>query len=52
MALTGPYGGKWQIREVEVYVGRFNSDFTAIESWWRVTNNDRADYFPDVWVSP
>jgi hypothetical protein len=52
MALTGPYGGQWQIREVEVYVGRFNSDFTAIESWWRVTNNDRADYFPDVWVSP
>jgi hypothetical protein len=52
IALTGPYGGKWQIREVEVYVGRFNSDFTAIESWWRVTNNDRADYYPDVWLSP
>jgi hypothetical protein len=52
IALTGPYGGNRQIREVEVYVGRFNSDFTAIESWWRVTNNDRADYYPDVWVSP
>ena len=59
MAMTGPYkvgtganriaGGG---REVEIYVGRFNDNYTAIESWWRVTNNDRGDFFPDVWVSP
>jgi hypothetical protein len=59
MAMTGPYkvgtganriaGGG---REVEIYVGRFNTNYSAIESWWRVTNNDRADFFPDVWVSP
>ncbi|MEW6332998.1 MAG: fibronectin type III domain-containing protein [Thermodesulfobacteriota bacterium] len=59
MAMTGPYkvgtgtnrilaGG----REVEIYVGRFNAGITAIESWWRVTNNDRGDFFPDVWVAP
>jgi hypothetical protein len=55
MAMTGPYinkGGIWYSRGIEVYVGRFNADFTAIESWWQVTNNDRADYFPDVWLSP
>lgn len=59
MAMTGPYkegtganriagGGA----AVEIYVGRFNADFTAIESWWRVTNNSRGDFFPDVWLSP
>jgi fibronectin type 3 domain-containing protein len=59
MAMTGPYkvgtgtnliagGGP----EVEIYVGRFNSDFTAIENWWKVTSNNQADFFPDVWLSP
>jgi hypothetical protein len=59
MAMTGPYkvgsgtnriagGGK----EVEIYIGRFNADLTAIESWWQATKNDRADFFPDVWVAP
>jgi hypothetical protein len=59
MAMTGPYKVGWggnRIggggREVEIYVGRFNADFTAIESWWRATKNDRADFFPDVWVAP
>ena len=59
MAMTGPYkvgtgvsritgGGK----EVEIYIGRFNANYTAIESWSRVTHNDRGDFFPDVWLSP
>jgi fibronectin type 3 domain-containing protein len=59
MAMTGPYkvdSGANRIagggREVEIYVGRFNANYTAIESWWRVTNNDRGDFFPDVWLSP
>jgi hypothetical protein len=59
MAMTGPYkvgsGGNRIAgggREVEIYVGRFNADFTAIESWWQATRNDRADFFPDVWVAP
>jgi hypothetical protein len=54
IAMTGPYmigiGGGGQ--GVEIHVGRFNADFTAIDSWRRVTNNDRADFFPDVWVAP
>jgi hypothetical protein len=59
MAMTGPYKVGWggnRIggggRGVEVYIGRFNADFTAIESWWQATRNDRADFFPDVWVVP
>jgi len=59
MAMTGPYkvgSGANRIagggREVEIYVGRFNANYTAIESWWRVTNNDRGDFFPDIWLSP
>ena len=59
MAMTGPYkvgSGANRIagggREVEIYVGRFNADFTAIESWWQATKNDRGDFFPDVWVAP
>jgi hypothetical protein len=59
MAMNGPYkvgfggnriGGGG--RGVEIYVGRFNADFTAIDSWWQVTRNDRGDFFPDVWVAP
>jgi hypothetical protein len=59
MSMTGPYkvgtganliagGGSG----VEIYVGRFNSDFNAVESWWQITHNNYADFFPDVWVSP
>ena len=59
MAMTGPYkvgSGANRIagggREVEIYLGRFNADFTKIESWWQATKNDRGDFFPDVWVAP
>lgn len=51
MAMTGPYKVK-SGPEVEIFVGLFNSGFSAVESWWRVTDNDFADFFPDVWVSP
>jgi len=59
MAMTGPYkvgSGTNRIDgggpEVEIYIGRFNENFTAIESWQRVTNNNLGDFFPDVWISP
>ena len=58
MVMTGPYkvgSGANRIagggREVEIFIGRFNADLTAIESWWQATNNDRGDFFPDVWVA-
>ena len=59
MAMTGPYkvgSGANRVsgggREVEIHIGRFNADYTAIESWWQATRNDRGDFFPDVWVAP
>lgn len=58
MVMTGPYrirqGGN-NIRGggagVEVYAGRFNSDFTGIEAWFEVSSNQRADFYPDLWVA-
>jgi len=59
IVMTGPYkvgAGPNRIagggREVEIYIGRFNPAYTAIESWGRATFNDRGDFYPDVWVSP
>jgi hypothetical protein len=57
-AITGPYnlGGDNQVRgggpQVEVYLGRFSGDFSRVEAWARVTNNARADAYPDVWIDP
>lgn len=56
LTLTGPYnqGGENQVKsggkQVEVYVGRFSPDFTAVEAWARVTNNGGGDSHPDVWM--
>jgi hypothetical protein len=58
MTMTGPYvhgeggnkiggGGK----EVEIYLGKFSPNLTSVDSWVRVTNNDHADFFPDVWLA-
>lgn len=57
MVMTGPYrigGGENRIRAggpgVEIYVGRFSSDYRCIERWGRVTFNAAADFYPDLWV--
>lgn len=57
MAMSGPYrvgGGGNRIRGggegVEIYVGRFGGNYDAISDWCRVTDNKKADFFPDVWV--
>ncbi len=55
LALTSPYfleegSGIVGSDEVEVVVGRFNSDYNAVEAWVTVTDNSRGDYFPDLWV--
>jgi hypothetical protein len=59
MTMTGPYAvgsGENRIRGggegVEVYVGRFSPALTSIERWARLTQNNRADFYPDVWVDP
>ncbi|MEI6536369.1 MAG: LamG-like jellyroll fold domain-containing protein, partial [Verrucomicrobiaceae bacterium] len=52
ICMTGPYGR--QIKRggtgVEIYLGRFEPEFHAIEKWVQVTRNDRGDFFPDVWI--
>ncbi len=55
--ITGPYekgeednklsaGGE----RVEVYVGRFDSMAKKVVSWLQVTQNRRADFYPDLWI--
>lgn len=56
MAMSGPYdqGGANQVRsggaQSEIWIGRFDDDYTAIEAWARVTSNARGDAYPDVWM--
>ena len=59
-AMTGPYkiqlpgkggnaihgGGD----DVEIYVGAFNEPFTDVKAWFQLTQNNRGDFFPDVWI--
>ena len=59
LTMTGPYtvGTKAnKIRDggpqVEIYLGRFAADFTAVEQWVKVTDNRHADFSPDAWIDP
>lgn len=55
--ITGPYekgdggnriGGGGE--KVEIHVGRLDEKARSVESWIQVTNNSRADFYPDLWV--
>jgi len=55
--LTGPYvegGGSNRIRAggrgVEVYVGRFTAAMDGVDAWARITDNESADFYPDLWI--
>ncbi len=58
MVMTGPYtireGGN-NIRGggagIEIYAGKFNASYTEMDSWFQVSNNQRADFYPDMWVA-
>lgn len=56
-AMTGPYNVKGQFNvisgggpQVEVYLGRFSSDWQSVEAWHQLTDNARGDFYPDVWI--
>ncbi|MEO2004879.1 MAG: PKD domain-containing protein [Candidatus Poribacteria bacterium] len=49
MTMTGPTMGKAQ---AELYIGRFNDSFTAVDGWVRITDNDTADMEGDAWIEP
>jgi hypothetical protein len=58
LTMTGPYvegeGGNKITgggQKVEVYVGKFSPDLKSVEGWFQVTHNDRADFYPDVWIA-
>ncbi len=59
LTITGPYtvgtasnkirgGGE----QVEIHLGRFSADFTTVEAWVKVSDNRRADFYPDAWIDP
>ena len=57
LTVSGPYKVDGPINrisgggpEVEIYLGRFNEDFTDTDRWIRITNNNRGDFYPDVWI--
>jgi len=57
LTMTGPYvegeGGNKITgggQKVEVYVGRFSPDLKKVEDWFQLTHNDRADFYPEVWL--
>jgi len=57
VAVSGPYlAGQGRTRvgfggpQVEIFVGRLADDFSKVVRWVRITHNQQADYFPDVWA--
>jgi hypothetical protein len=49
MTMTGPGIGS---HDANLYLGRFNANFTAIEAWLRITADDKGDFFGDAWIKP
>ncbi len=50
--LTGPYLAKQKAGadKIEVYLAKFAADLKSVEAWHRLTDNARADLYPDVWI--
>ncbi len=55
--VTGPYekgdggnriGGGGE--KVEIFIGRLDTGAKAVEDWLQVTDNSRADFYPDLWI--
>ncbi|NCD34254.1 MAG: hypothetical protein EOL87_12685 [Spartobacteria bacterium] len=56
-AVTGPYKmgtGENRIgsggQDVEIFLGQFNETLTAVDHFVQITDNERLDITPDVWV--
>ncbi|MAF10410.1 hypothetical protein CMK11_08160 [Candidatus Poribacteria bacterium] len=49
MTMTGPRIGK---ASGELYLGRFNEGFTAMDGWVRITYDNTADMEGDAWIDP
>lgn len=58
LVATGPYLiGETDVRitgggeAVGILMGRFDSGLTEVEQWWRISGDEAADFYPDLWVS-
>ncbi|HEX5445110.1 MAG TPA: LamG-like jellyroll fold domain-containing protein [Pirellulales bacterium] len=49
LTMTGPGIAS---HDANLYLGRFNSEFTAVEAWLRITQDDKGDFFGDAWIEP
>jgi hypothetical protein len=59
LVLSGPYKEGFGFNRlgfggpaVDIYLGRFDEDFTRIERWARITRTESADFHPDAWIAP
>lgn len=50
LVVTGGYQDGGSLDKVEVYLGRFSSDYRSFDGWVRPTTNSSADITPDAWV--
>lgn len=48
ITMTGPSYD----RQGQVYIGRFNEDFTAIDQWVRVTDSHISNIWGSAWIKP
>lgn len=37
---------------VELFVGKINQELTKVVGWYRVTNNNKANFQGDCWIEP
>ena len=49
LTMTGPgIGGN----RANLYLGRFNAKFSAVEQWVQITHDDKGDFYGDAWIKP
>jgi hypothetical protein len=58
MVMTGPYtSGDKKIKlwdgadNVEIYIGKFNSEYRGMDGWFKLTNSRVGEFFPDLWIA-
>ncbi len=49
LTMTGPGVGGAQ---ANLYLGRFDEGFNAVEKWVQITHDDKGDFFGDAWIEP
>ena len=49
LTMTGPGIGGTQ---ANLYLGRFDKDFNAVEEWVQITHDDKGDFYGDAWIKP